>query len=282
MPTFETPTPITATVELPIGELRVIASDRTDTTVDVDSTPEDRAQAGAIRVELVGSELRVTGPSLGLLQKLTPKTPGRSITVEIGLPTGSTLAVRSGYGGVRTEGRLGGCDLYTKFGDVRVEDAASATLATGFGHARVTGTVDGDADLSSDHGGVRVHRVGGEANLRSKHGDIRADEIAGEAQLTGGYGAIEVDVMEAGGRIRTTYGAVRLGRVARGDVSLTSSHGPLEIGIAGTSAAWLDVDTGGRVSNDLAPREDPSGFAETVSVHARSQDGAIVIHRVPA
>lgn len=282
MPMFDTPDPITATVELPIGELHVIATERADTAVDVRSAPEDRAQAEAVRVELVGQELRVTGPSLGILQKLTPRTPGRSIEVEIALPTGSTISVRSGYGGVRAEGRLGGCAVHAKYGDVRVEDAASATLAVGYGQARVTGTVDGDADLASDHGGVRVHRIGGSANLRSKHGDIRADEIAGEAELTGGYGAVEVDVMEAGARIRTTYGAVRLGRVARGDVSLTSSHGAMEIGIAGTSAAWLDVDTNGRVSNDLVPREDPSGFAETVSVHARSQDGTIAIHRVPA
>ena len=71
-----------------------------------------------------------------------------------------------------------------------------------------------------------------------------------------------------------------MGRVARGEVSLTSSHGRLEVGIAGTSAAWLDVDTNGRISNDLEPRDDPSGFAETVSVHARSQDGNVVIRRV--
>lgn len=279
MPTFDTPDPITVTVELPIGELRVLASERADTTVEVRSTPDDRAQAEAVRVELAGDELRVTGPPLGILQKLTPKTPGRSIEVEIALPAGSALAVRSGYGGIHAEGRLGACTVHARYGDVRIEDAASATLAVSYGRARVTGTVDGDADLVADHGGVQVHRIGGTANLRSKHGGIRADEIVGEAQLTGGHEAIDVDVVEAGARVRTAYGSVRLGRVARGEVSLTSSHGRLEIGIAGTSAAWLDVDTHGRISNDLEPRDDPAGFVETVSVHARSQEGNIVIRR---
>jgi hypothetical protein len=279
MPTFDTPAPITATVELPIGELRVTASERTDTTVDVLSSAEDRKQADGVRVELVGNELRVTGPPLGLLQKLTPKTPGRSLEIEIALPAGSALSVRSSYGGLRADGRLGACTVHARYGDVRIADAASATLSVGYGQARVGGSVDGDADLAADHGGVQVGRVGGSATLRSKHGGIRADEIAGEARLTGGYGDIDVDVLGSGAQVRSAYGNVRLGRVARGEVSLTSSHGRIEVGIADTSAVWLDVDTRGRVSNDLAPRDDASGFAESVTVHARSQDGAVVIRR---
>lgn len=278
MPTFDTPDPITATVELPIGELHVIASDRADTTVDVRSTSEDRAQADAVRVELRGRELRVTGPPRGLRQ-LLPKAPGRSIEVEVALPSGSALVARSGYGAIRADGRLGNCTIHTKYGDVRLEHAASATLAVAYGQARVTGSIDGDADLVADHGGVQVCDVGGSASLRSKYGGIRADEIAGEAALTGAHGAIDVDVVQAGARVRTAHGSVRLGRVARGEIVVTSTHGRLEIGIADTSAAWLDLDTGAWVSNDLSPREDPAGFAETVSVHARSQEGHIVIRR---
>ncbi len=280
MPTYETPEPVSATIELPIGELHVVASERGDTTVEVHSAPEDRARAEAVRVEYSGGQLRVTGPSLGLLGKLTPRTPGRSIEVEIALPAGSALTVVSGYGGVRTEGRLGDCTVQARYGDVRLEDAASAALTVGYGQARVTGTVDGDADMVSDHGGVRVHRIGGAADLRSKYGAIGVDEIVGEARLTGSYGNVDVEVVQAGARVRTAYGSVRVGRAARGEVSLTSAHGRLEVGIAATSAAWLDVDTEGRITNDLTPRDDPGGFDETVSVHARSQDGNIVIRRV--
>lgn len=278
MPTFDTPEPITATVDLPIGEIRVVASARSDTTVDVRSAPSDRAQAEAVRVELVGRELRVTGPPLGLRQ-LLPKTPGRTLEIEIGLPAGSALSAQTGYGGVQAEGRLDACDIRTRYGDVRIEDAASAEISTGYGQVRVTGDIDGDADLVADHGGVRVRRVGGTAVLRSKHGGIRADRLASEARLTGTHGDIEVDVADADVRVRTAHGGVRLGRAARGEISMTSTHGRLEIGIAPTSAAWLDLDTGGRVSNDLTAQDDPAGFAETVSVHARSREGAIVIRR---
>jgi hypothetical protein len=281
MPTFDTPRPVTATVELPIGELRVLASDRPDTTVEVHCAPADQEQADAVRIELVGDDLRVIGGSLGILQKLTPRTPGRSIEVEIGLPAGSELHALTTYGGVSTEGRLGVCEIHAKYGDVRVEDAASADLAADYGQARVTGTVSGDAVLASDHGGVRVGHVGGAATLRSKHGAIRADDLAGDAELTGTHGDIEVDDLGSSVRVRTAYGNVRLGRVHRGDVAMTSTHGRLDVGVAGTSAAWLDLDTGGRVTNALDARDDAAGFADTVSVHARSREGDIVVRRAP-
>ena len=68
MPTFDTPEPITATVDLPIGEIRVVASARSDTTVDVRSAASDRRrrrrststshhslEAGAWRVMVPGA-----------------------------------------------------------------------------------------------------------------------------------------------------------------------------------------------------------------------------------
>ncbi|MEU6700960.1 ABC transporter permease [Pseudonocardia sp. NPDC046786] len=129
MPTVDTPDPIMVTVELPIGELRVVASARTDTTVGVHAAaPADRAQAEPFRIELTGTELRVTGPPLGLLQKLTPRTPGRSIAVQIGLPAGSALDARTSCGEIHTEGRLGPYTIRSGYGGVRVQSAASAEL----------------------------------------------------------------------------------------------------------------------------------------------------------
>ncbi|ANY06175.1 DUF4097 family beta strand repeat-containing protein [Pseudonocardia sp. HH130630-07] len=279
MPVFDTPEPVTATVELPIGELRVTAGDRTDTEVVVRATPADQAQADAVRIELVGRDLRVTGPRPGLLQKLTPRTPGRSLEIEIALPSGSSLSARTTYGGVTAEGGLASCEVRTDYGDVLVADAATADLAVGYGRARVTGSVTGDATLAADHGGVRVAHVGGAAVLRSKHGAIRADHLAGTAELTGTHGDIDVDAVDGDVRVRTAYGSVRLGRVARGEVTLSSTHGRLDVGVAGASAAWLDLDTGGRVVNALTARDDATGFTETVTVHARSREGDIVIRR---
>ncbi|MEV1294554.1 DUF4097 family beta strand repeat-containing protein [Pseudonocardia sp. NPDC049635] len=279
MPTFDTPLPVTATVELPIGELRVVATTRTDTVVEVRADPADRAPADAVRTEFSGTELRVTGAPLSLLQKLVPRTPGRSITVDIGLPTGSTLHAVTSYGGVFTDGALGACTVRTEYGDVRLDAATSAAVTVGYGQIRVTGPIDGDATLTADHGGIRVDRITGSAVLRSKHGPVRADALGGPADLTGAHGDIDVDVVEDDVRVRTAYGSVRLGRVSRGEIELTSSHGRFEIGVAEGTALWLDADTSGRVVNDLTARDDPSGFTGTVTVHARSREGDIVIRR---
>jgi hypothetical protein len=278
VPTFDTPGPITAVVDLPIGELRVVASDRTDTTVEVDSSAGDRAEAEAVRVELVGDQLRVRGRKLGLRTLLVP-TPGRSLDVEIGLPTGSALTARTGYGGVQVEGRVAGCRVQTSYGDVRLDDAGPVDLATGYGGIRVTGTVDGDAAAVADHGEVRLARITGDADLRTKHGTVRVDEVGGTARLTGVHGDLELET--AGGDVvaRSAYGAVRLLRVVRGEVSLTSTHGRLEVAVDPASAVWLDADTRGRLRNTLEPREGPDGFAETVAIHARSQDGDVVVRR---
>lgn len=280
MSTFDTPGPITATVTLPIGELRIVATDRPDTTVEVRSTEADRPHADAVRVDLVGRELHVTGRPFGLLAKLTPGTPGRSIEVEIGLPAGSDLTATTQYGGVTASGRLGSCAITARYGDVVLEDTADAGVTVGYGSIRITGAVDGDAEMSTGYGPVQIGRITGAGTLRSRHGSIRVEEILGDADLTGTYEAIDVDTAAGDVRVRTTHGSVRLGRVARGEVTMSSTHGRLEVGIADGSAAWLDVDTAGRISNDLEPRDDPDGSSETVSVHARSQDGAIVVRRV--
>lgn len=278
MPTFDTPEPITAGVDLPIGELRVVASERSDTTVEVHSSPADRAQADAVRIELVGRDLRVTGAKLGLRTLLVP-TPGRSLSVEIGLPAGSSLAARTTYGGVTAEGRLGPCRVQCSYGDIRIEDAAAADLATTYGHVRVAGAVDGDAEVGADNGDMRLSRIGGTAVLRSKHGAIRLDEAGGDVRLIGVHG--DMDVEDAAGDVeaRTAHGSVRIGRVVRGEVSMTSTHGRLEVAVDPGSAVWLDADTGGRVRNTLTAREGPEGFAETVTIHARSRGGDVVVRR---
>ncbi|GAA4941664.1 putative adhesin [Actinomycetospora succinea] len=278
MPTFDTPEPITATIDLPIGEVRVVATDRPDTTVEVHHSPADQAEAEAVSVEMLGAELRVQGRRLGL-RALRIRTPGRSLEVEIGLPSDSSVSARTTYGNIAVEGRIAGCRAQATYGDVRIEDAAAADLATSYGQVRVTGAVEGDATVSAEHGDVRVHRIGGDADLTTKHGGVHLDDAGGTVRLTGVHGDLEVDAAAGDVVARSAYGAVRLARVIRGEVSLTSTYGRLEIGVDPASAVWLDADTRGQVRNALEPRPSPEGFAETVAIHARSRDGDVVVRR---
>ena len=108
MPTFETPEPILATIEVVVGDLRIMARDRTDTIVEVRPSdpshePDVRA-AEQTRVEMTSDGLLVKGPKqrgLPLFGK-----PG-SVDVTIDLPTGSRLRADTGVAALRCTGRAG-------------------------------------------------------------------------------------------------------------------------------------------------------------------------------
>ena len=88
MPTFDTPEPVSAVLELVVGDVRITASDRDDTAVEIRPSDEshepDVRAAEQTRVEYSAGQLLVKAPrqrSLSLFGK-----PG-SIDVTIGLPT---------------------------------------------------------------------------------------------------------------------------------------------------------------------------------------------------
>ena len=98
IPAFATPEPITVSVELPVGDVRIVASDRSDTTVQVKPTDESREldvrYAAQTRVERVPGGLLVKAPrqrGLGLLGK-----PGSvDITIELRPAPACTATPRS-------------------------------------------------------------------------------------------------------------------------------------------------------------------------------------------
>ena len=92
MPTFAAPEPITVSIELSVGDVRIVASDRTDAIVQVRPSDESREldvrDAEQTRVEQTPDGLVIKTPrprGLGLLGK-----PG-SVDVTIELPAGSSL-----------------------------------------------------------------------------------------------------------------------------------------------------------------------------------------------
>ena len=68
MPTFDTPEPITATIDLAVGDVRISAGDRGTTVVEVQpsdaSNEEDVKVAELTRVEYADARLLVKAPKL--------------------------------------------------------------------------------------------------------------------------------------------------------------------------------------------------------------------------
>ena len=281
MPTFDTPEPISVTVELGVGDLRIVASDRTDTVVEV--RPSDAAKKADVtaaeqtRVEYASGRLLIKAPK-GWRQ-LTWRGGGESIDVQVELPAGSHVRGETGVAALRCQGRLGECRYKTGVGDIQLDQAGSVQLKTGGGDLTVEQAV-GDAELTTGSGAVRIDRIDGAAVVKNSNGDTWIGEVTGDLRVNAANGKVSVDQAHATVAAKSANGDLRLGEVAHGAVLAQTGFGKVEIGIRDGVAAWLDLSTRfGNVHNDLDAAERPEPGDDAVEVRARTSYGDITIHR---
>jgi hypothetical protein len=283
MPAYSTPGPIHATIQLVSGDLRIEASDRVDTVVDVspcnESSATDVAAAEQTRVEFADGRLRVIGAKgtgVGFLRR-----PG-SVQVLVRVPTGSAVAAATGLGIVSSDGHLGVCHIRSGAGDVQIADAESIDLVTGLGTLSAE-RVDGDATCVTGSGNVRVASVGGRARVRNSNGDTWLGNVDAAVRVKASNGSVAIDRAGSDVRVATANGELRVGRVESGTVDLRTALGSVEVGIREGTAARLDVHTSfGTVLNDLPPSTRPGVGESTVEVSVQTSAGDIVIRRAPA
>ena len=296
MPTFDTPEPISVRIDLPGGDVRIIASDRTDTVVEVrydDGDEESAVQVGYERGNLVieSASRQGSGPSRhhhgGNLVVEAVKQLSRSmllggcesVQVAIELPSGSHVHGQTMGGGFHCSGRLGECVLRTDYGDIRLDQAGAVDLVSDSGEISVE-RVTGHAEIASASGEITVREIDGNASIRNDDGESHIGDITGDLRLVGVNGDMTVDRARGAVEAKSVYGSLRIGEVTRRSVVLTSESGDVEVGIARGTTAWLDVRTAnGSLHNSLDPHENAEVPDEVVEVRARSQDGDIVIRR---
>ncbi|MCX4389922.1 DUF4097 domain-containing protein [Micromonospora peucetia] len=278
MPSYETPEPISVTLEFGVGEVRITASDRTDTVVEVrpsdESDESDVRAAAEIRIDYANGTLQVTGPR----RAFDFSKKSRSVDVSIELPSGSQLSAHLLMGGFRCAGRLGECRIKTT-GDIWLERTGPLRLHTGVGHITADDIL-GSAEVSTGSGKIQVGEIEGAAEVKNSNGDTAIDVVTGDVRVRNANGAIDIGRAGAGVDAKTSNGGIRLGEVRRGPVVLGTAAGDLDIGIADGTAAWLEVNTGfGHVRNLMENATRPEETDETVEVRARTSYGDITIHR---
>ncbi len=219
MPTFDTPTPITAALDVPAGRVRVVAAERAGTTVEVrpvDATRTRDVQAAErTTVELHDDVLRVTTParreSLG---------PSGAVEVTVQLPAGSHLEATVAAAEVRAAGRLGDVTVRADAGDVVVDEAASARISTQAGDVTVT-RLGGDARITTAKGGITVTEArGGQLTLSTQAGDVTvgaAPGVSASLDAGTGYGRIRNALASTG-----TAGLEIHATTAYGDITARS------------------------------------------------------------
>jgi hypothetical protein len=279
--TFATPEPITVTLVLGVADVRIDATDRTDTTVDV--RPSDPTKKGDVtaaeqtEVEYMNGRLTVQAPR-GWRQWMSHRG-GESIDVSIGLPAGSRTTIEGGVVTFRTTGRLGEVLGKLGVGTMHLDEAASVDLKSGAGDISVERAA-GRAVVTAGSGGVRLRAVDGPAVVKNGNGDTWIGEVSGETRVSAANGDISIDVARAGVLAKTANGSVRLGEVAAGSAVAQTAFGDLDVGVRDGVAAWLDLHTRfGNVRNDLDATAAPATGEDSVDVHASTSYGDIAIHR---
>ena len=278
--TFDTPEPISATITVVMGDVRISAGDRDTTAVEVQpsdpSNGEDRKAAEQTVVEYAGGHLQVKAPKL---RSWLPRNTGGSVDVTVGLPAGSRLHGAGQLADFHCDGRLGECRITTGLGRIRVDRAETLSLKSGTGDISVD-RVTGDAEVTAGSGEVRLRALDAAAVIKNSNGDTWVGEVRGDARFKAANGSIAVERANASVVAKTAYGDVRLGEVARGSVVLETHAGDLEVGIGEGTAAWLDVSAGvGRIHNALDSADAPASSAAKVEVRARTSLGDIVVRR---
>ncbi|TCO51846.1 hypothetical protein EV646_101842 [Kribbella antiqua] len=154
MPTFATPGPIAATVQVAGARVRLIASDRTDTVVLVEpvnaASRSDVKVASKTKVAFAGGQLSVKTTVAGAKHG--------SVAITIDLPTGSSLVAYLAHSDVRADGSYGECELHLASGRVELDRIESL-----------------DANVSA--GEVAIRHISGPADIKGS-GDISIQEAS--------------------------------------------------------------------------------------------------------
>ena len=281
MPTFDTPGPISVTLEVGVGDIRIVARGRTDTIVEV--RPTDPTKKGDVtaaeqtRVEFAGGRLQIRAPKGW--RRYTPLGGGESIDVQIDLPTGSHVHSEASVGAVHCTGRLGESRFKTGLGEIRLDHAVRAELSTGGGDIVVDRVAD-HAEIHTGTGDVQVGSIGGSAVVKNGNGDTWIGEAVGELRVNAANGRISVDLARVGVLAKTANGDVSLSEIASGAVRAQTACGKVDIGVLDGVAAWLDLYTQyGNVQNDLNAIERSEPGEATVEVRARTSFGDITVRR---
>lgn len=279
MPTFPVAGPVPVVVDVPFGNLHVVASDREDVVVTV--LPADPSKSGAVRaanetrVERDGDGVSIVYPGSWKQYVLPFSAGGAVVTIE--LPAGSDLRGKAGT--LFAEGRLGAVDLTLNGGEARLEEASRLDLKVTAGSV-VVGRVTGPTQIKASAGAVRVTEIVGEGTIRASNGPTSVGTVTGSLEIVGAHAEIAVDRVRGDLCVRSANAGIRVAYVEQGSLRLTTSYGGIEVGVAEGTAAWLDLTTEhGTVRNQLTPTEGPVADESTAEIRASSGYGDVLVRR---
>ncbi|MFJ5829972.1 hypothetical protein [Streptomyces sp. NPDC093089] len=196
MQNFATAAEIVAVVDIAAGNIRFVAGDKGEATVEV--RPADASKGRDVKA---AEEVEV-GYADGVLRIATPaarnRVLGNSGVVEVGvrLPAGSRVEAKTAAGELLGTGRLGNVVFEGAAGPVRLDEIAGGRIVL-------------------QAGSIAVGRLGDTAEIRTQKGDIDvAEAVRGTVTLRTEAGGITVGA--ARGTSATLDARTAFGRIANG------------------------------------------------------------------
>lgn len=213
--TFHTPGPVDLAVSIPTGDIEVETVDGDQSTVVVEG-PDRLVEQTVVHQDgnRISVELR-TKIGFGITLSIGDfSIGGTRLLVKVRVPHGSRPVLNTASADMKVRGR------FTTF-----------TSKSASGDLEVEGEIEGDANVKTVSGDVRLPGIGGELVVQSVSGDVKVATVGGSS------------------RVKSISGDVRIEATREGEITVQSVSGDIELGVApGTN---LDVDAGS-VSGDLS------------------------------
>jgi DUF4097 and DUF4098 domain-containing protein YvlB len=243
MPSFHTPQPITATIEAAAGSVRLVATQRDDTVVEVrphdPSSQDDVRSAEGARISYANGRLAVAPAKHGFLGQ-----------------------------------RMGAVDI-----DVELPSHSSAQVSVASADVHVEGDF-ADFRFASASGNLALQSITGRLNAATASGNVDVGLLDGDVKFQAASGSLTLDRLRGNAKSQTSSGSVSIATAVSGAVVAHTASGDIEIGIPEGTAAQLDIITAsGVVTNRLQPSDGPNASDETLLVRVRTASGDIDIHR---
>ena len=277
MPSYDVSGPVDLDLNLGVGFVDVIASDRADAVVDVSPSKPGRGGDESLAREAVVSfdngRLRVSVP-----RRLNLFGRSDSVDVRCEIPTGSRVNAETSYGSIRARGALGDCRIVAKYGNITADTVADLVLESAHGSVDIA-EVTGRLHATTGHGAIRIAHIRGDTRLRGSYGSIELGISGGDVEVATS-GGLTIDQALADVTARSAHGPIRIREVSGGTIRLDNGYADVDVGVPNGLAAWIDaVSANGRVRNELTPDPNAATSDRSVELRLRANYGDVIIRR---
>lgn len=218
-----------------------------------------------ITVELDGGdgdwEVKQIGDSVTV--RSARRWRAKSARVDVVVPEGGRVVVRTAAADVRLRGRFGVTRVKTASGDVELDALTELEVATASGDVQAR-EVTGDVEVATISGDIRLGAVGGRVGITTTSGDVVLRRVGSDLD------------------VHAVSGDVRVERFDGDELTARSVAGDLEVGLPSGIRVAPEIATlsGSTRLPERREEADPSVERRRVRLAFKSVSGDLTIRRV--